>query len=242
MKQGLLKLLQEEKEMRLKGSLYHQTQIKLAFNSNRMEGNRLSEDQIRYIFETNIVHVEQKEVANADDVIETGNHFSCFDYMLMHAAEDLSEEMLKEFHRCLKRNTSDERKVWFLVGDYKTRPNMAGDMKTTAPGDVECEIRKLLAAYAQKTIITMEDIVDFHHKFERIHPFSDGNGRVGRMIMFKECLKYDILPFIIGHEQRLVYYSGLKEFDSKKGSLMNICLSAQDQYGLLAEDFFPDLN
>lgn len=175
--------------MALKGGLYHQTQVKLAFNSNRIEGSRLSEEQTRYIYETNTLSVEPDETADVDDIVETVNHFSCFDYMLGHADEELTEEMIKEFHRLLKRNTSDERKEWFRVGDYKARPNMVGDMETTAPAKVGTEVQELLAAYNRKKEIVLADIVDFHHRFESIHPFQDGNGRVGRIIMFKECLK-----------------------------------------------------
>ncbi|MGZ7443007.1 Fic family protein [Paenibacillus sp. TH7-28] len=240
MEHRLLKLLQEEKEMRLKGGLYHQTQIKLAYNSNRIEGSRLSEDQTRYIFETNTIYMEQEEAASVDDIIETVNHFTCFDYMLDHAAEDLSEEMIKAFHRLLKRNTSDEKKEWFRVGDYKTRPNVVGDSETIAPGKVEGEIKKLLAAYHQIKHITAQDIIEFHHKFESIHPFQDGNGRVGRMIMFKECLKYDVMPFIIDHEYKLFYYRGLKEFQIERGYLIDTCLSAQDRYAAMVAYFFPE--
>lgn len=237
---SLLELLQEEMEMKLRGSLYHQTQIKLAYNSNRIEGSRLSEDQTRYIFETNTINVESEETASVDDIMETVNHFSCFDYMLTYAKQKLTEDMIKEFHRILKRNTSDERKEWFRVGDYKARPNMVGDIKTVAPGQVESEMEKLLTAYHQKQNISIENIVDFHHKFESIHPFQDGNGRVGRIIMFKECLKNDILPFIIDHEHKLFYYRGLKEYNSEKGYLMDTCLSAQDRYEALVSYFFPD--
>ncbi|MDT3427790.1 Fic family protein [Paenibacillus forsythiae] len=239
--QTLLKLLQEEMKMRLKGGLYHQTQIKLAYNSNRIEGSRLSEDQTRYIFETNTINVAPEEAASVDDIIETVNHFSCFDYMLNMAHEALSEGMIKEFHRTLKRTTSDERKEWFRVGDYKARPNVVGDMKTTAPGKVADAMAKLLAAYHQKPNISLEDIVDFHHEFESIHPFQDGNGRVGRIIMFKECLKYDVMPFIIDHEHKLFYYRGLKEYRSEKGYLMDTCRSAQDRYEALVDYFFPEL-
>lgn len=237
----LLDHLQEEMKMGLKGGLYHQTQIKLAYNSNRIEGSRLSEDQTRYIFETNTINVEPEEAASVDDIIETVNHFACFDYMLAHAQEDLSEDMIKEFHRILKRNTSDERKDWFRVGDYKVRPNMVGDMKTTDPGKVTIAMRKLLAAYNQKRNISLEDIVDFHYEFESIHPFQDGNGRVGRMILFKECLRNDVLPFIIDHEHKLFYYRGLKEYRLEKGYLMDTCLSAQDRYEDRVDYFFPDL-
>ncbi|MHA6533939.1 Fic family protein [Paenibacillus sp. BAC0078] len=239
--QTLLELLQEEMKMGLKGGLYHQTQIKLAYNSNRIEGSRLSEDQTRYIFETNTINVEPEETASVDDIIETVNHFACFDYMLAHAQEDLSEEMIKEFHRILKRNTSDERKDWFRVGEYKARPNVVGDMKTAAPGKVAGVMGKLLTAYHQKPGVLFEDIIDFHYEFECIHPFQDGNGRVGRIIMFKECLKYDILPFIIGHEHKLFYYRGLKEYPVEKGYLLDTCLSAQDRYEAEVDYFFPDL-
>jgi Fic family protein len=179
MKQRLLDRLLEEKEMKLKGGLYHLTQIKLTYNSNRIEGSRLSEDQTRYIYETNTINIEPDEAASVDDIIETVNHFSCFDYMLANADEELSEGMIKEFHRLLKRNTSDERKGWFRVGDYKTRPNMVGDMETTPPAKVGVEVGKLLSDYHNKRNVTIEDIVDFHHRFESIHPFQDGNGRVG---------------------------------------------------------------
>lgn len=239
MKGRLLNLLLEEKEMKLKGGLYHQTQIKLAFNSNRIEGSRLSEDQTRYIYETNTINMEPNETASVDDIIETVNHFSCFDYMLTHADENLSEEMIKEFHKLLKRNTSDERKEWFCVGDYKTRPNIVGDVKTTAPAKVSGEIKKLFQNY-NKININVEDIVGFHFQFESIHPFQDGNGRVGRIIMFKECLKNDIMPFIIDHEHKLFYYRGLKEYTVEKGYLLDTCLSAQDQYEAMVKYFFNE--
>jgi Fic family protein len=236
----LLKLLQEEKAMQLKGGLYHHTQIKLAFNSNRIEGSRLSEDQTRYIYETNSIHMGYDDSANVDDIIETVNHFSCFDHMLNSADEELTEDMIKEFHGLLKRNTSDERKEWFRVGDYKIKPNMVGDRKTTAPSQVGSEISKLLTAYHHKKDIVLDDIVDFHHHFEIIHPFQDGNGRVGRIIMFKECLKNGILPFIIDHRHKLFYYRGLKEYYSEKGYLADTCRSAQDSYESFVTYFFPN--
>ena len=236
----LLEALQEEKDMRLKGRLYHMTQIKLSFNSNRIEGSRLSEDQTRYIFETNTIGLDNDESANVDDIIETVNHFACFDYMLAHADEELSEDMIKEFHRLLKTGTSDSRKEWFRAGDYKAKPNVVGDTKTTAPAKVANEIQTLLRDYQSKTPVTLEDIVTFHHGFESIHPFQDGNGRVGRMIMFKECLKNDILPFIIDHERKLFYYRGLKEFTTEQEYLTDTCRSAQDAYEKIAAYFFPD--
>lgn len=238
--QRLLERLLEEKEMQLKGSLYHHTQVKLAFNSNRIEGSRLSEDQTRYIYETNTVNTEAEETADVDDIIETVNHFACFDFMLLHADEELTEDLIKEFHRLLKRSTSDERKEWFRVGEYKSRPNVVGDKKTTAPSKVESEVQKLLSDYAGRKEISVEDIVDFHYRFESIHPFQDGNGRVGRIIMFKECLKHDILPFIIDHEHKLFYYRGLQEYLTEKGFLLDTCLSAQDDYEKEVTYFYPD--
>ncbi|MFC5407279.1 Fic family protein [Cohnella soli] len=237
----LLELLREEMKMGLKGGLYHQTQIKLAYNSNRIEGSRLSEDQTRYIFETSTIHVAPEEVASVDDIVETVNHFVCFDYMLNVAHEELSEAYIKEFHRLLKRTTSDERKEWFRIGEYKARPNVVGDMQTTAPGKVADAMAKLLEAYLHKPNISIEDIVDFHYEFESIHPFQDGNGRVGRILMFKECLRHNIMPFIIDHEQKLFYYRGLKDYRSEKGYLIDTCLSAQDRYKAFAKYFFPEL-
>lgn len=241
MGQRLLELPQEEKNMKLKGGLYHQTQIKLAYNSNRIEGSRLSEDQTRYIYETNTINTAQDEAADVDDIMETLNHFSCFDYMLTHADEELTEDMIKEFHRLLKRNTSDERKEWFRVGDYKSRANVVGGKETAAPAEVAGKMSKLLAGYHAKDSITVQDIIEFHYHFESIHPFQDGNGRVGRIIMFKECLRHDVMPFIIDEEHKLFYYRGLKEYKSEKGYLTDTCLSAQDQYTAMAEYFFPEL-
>lgn len=242
MKQRLLGRLLAEKEMRLKGSLYHQTQMKFAYNSNKIEGNRLSEDQVRYIYKINTVTLEMDNMAGEDDIVETVNHFSCFDYMLIHADKELTEDLIKGFHLVLKRNTSDANKEWFQVGDYKSKPNMVGDSKTTAPSKVSGEIQKLLSDYTRQKEIAVEDIVDFHYRFESIHPFQDGNGRVGRVIMFKECLKHDILPFIIDHEHKLFYYRGLKEYDMEKGYLVDTCLSAQDEYEKMVCYFYPDFS
>jgi Fic family protein len=239
MKESLLHRLQEEKAMRLKGSLYHTTQIKLAYNSNRIEGSALSEDQTRYIFETNTLSVASDETANVDDIIETVNHFFCFDFMLDTAEKKLSEEIIKEFHRLLKNNTSDFRKEWFKVGDYKTRPNVVSDMETTAPAEVSNAIASLINSY-HKTTIDFAALVDFHYRFEKIHPFQDGNGRVGRMILFKECLKHDIVPFIIEDEYKMFYYRGLKEFEKTHGYLMDTCLSAQDKYREVVGYFFGE--
>jgi len=242
MKQRLLERLLEEKETRLKGGLYHQTQINFAYHTNKIEGSRLSEDQVRYIYETNTVTMEMDKMAAEDDIIETVNHFSCFDYMLLHADEELTEDLIKGFHLLLKRNTSDANKEWFRIGGYKLRPNMVGGGKTTAPSKVGSEIQKLLSDYTRRKEITVEDIVDFHYRFECIHPFQDGNGRVGRIIMFRECLKHDILPFIIDHEHKLFYYRGLKEYATEKGYLMDTCLSAQDEYEKMVSYFYPDFS
>lgn len=228
-KTTLLYRLREEKRIRLKGGIYHQTQIKLAYNSNHMEGSRLTEEQTRYIYETNTIGLE-KEPVNVDDIIETINHFQCFDYILDCAEDILTENIIKNIHFMLKSNTSDSRLDWFQVGEYKQRSNMVGDSKTVPPGKVQKEMQKLLSAYQQKDSISFEDIVAFHYSFEKIHPFQDGNGRVGRLIMFKECLKYNIIPFIIGERYKLYYYRGLKEFEIEKGYLMDTCLSAQDAY------------
>lgn len=235
-KNNLLFRLQEEKEVRLKGSIYHQTQIKLAYNSNHIEGSRLTEDQTRYIYETNTVGLE-KEPANVDDIMETINHFQCFDYMIDCANDTLSEEFIKTTHKILKTNTSDSRLSWFNVGEYKAKKNMVGDMETTSPENVEREIRNLLNEYNKKQGISFDDILDFHVKFESIHPFQDGNGRVGRIILFKECLKNNIVPFIIEDDLKMFYYRGLKEWNNEKGYLRDTCLTAQDRYKVYLDYF-----
>ena len=235
-KNNLLFRLQEEKEVRLKGSIYHQTQIKLAYNSNHIEGSRLTEDQTRYIYETNTVGLE-KEPANVDDIMETINHFQCFDYMIDCANDTLSEEFIKTTHKILKTNTSDSRLSWFNVGEYKAKKNMVGDMETTSPENVEREIRNLLNEYNKKQGISFDDILDFHVKFESIHPFQDGNGRVGRIILFKECLKNNIVPFIIEDDLKMFYYRGLKEWKNEKGYLRDTCLTAQDRYKVYLDYF-----
>ncbi|MDR1453503.1 MAG: Fic family protein [Candidatus Margulisbacteria bacterium] len=234
---NLLNKLREEKQMKLKGGLYHQTQIKLCYNSNRIEGSRLSEEQTRYIFETNTLNVENGGTANVDDILETVNHFACFDYMLDIADKDLAEDLIKEFHRILKSGTSDAKKDWFKVGDYKTQPNIVGGVETAPPKQAPDDMADLLKKYNQEKQLTLEDIITFHYKFERIHPFQDGNGRVGRLIMFKECLKNNILPFIIEDEKKLFYYRGLKEFTDTQGYLMDTCRAAQDTYKKLVEYF-----
>lgn len=235
-KSTLLYRLREEQKMKLKGGIYHQTQIKLAYNSNHIEGSTLTEDQTRYIFETNTIGLE-KESANVDDIIETLNHFMCFDYMLKCAEDELSETIIKRMHAILKTHTSDSRVEWFNVGDYKAKANMVGGEKTTPPSKVKREIQNLLHEYNQKENIDIYDIIDFHYRFEKIHPFQDGNGRVGRLIMFKECLKYNIVPFIIEDRNKMFYYRGLKNYQEEKGWLTDTCLLAQDNYKLLLDYF-----
>ena len=225
----LLDILQEERKADYSGGIYHKTQIELTYHSNRMEGSRLTHDQTRYIFETNTIGVE-KEVLNVDDVIETANHFCCIDMIIDNAKAALTEKLLKELHLILKNGTSDSRKVWLAVGDYKKMPNEVGGMDTALPEEVVDKMKALLAEYNRKEEKTFEDILNFHVKLERIHPFQDGNGRVGRLIMFKECLKYNIVPFIIEDNLKMFYYRGLKEWDNEKGYLTDICLRAQEKY------------
>ena len=225
----LLEILQEQKKNKYSGGIYHKTQIDLTYNSNHIEGSRLTHDQTRYIFETNTIGVE-KEVLNVDDVIETANHFCCIDMIIDNAKSTLSEKFIKELHLILKSGTSDSRLEWFAVGDYRKRPNEVGGVPTAMPEDVADEMKKLLIEYNGKDTKTFEDILDFHVKFEKIHPFQDGNGRVGRLIMFEECLKYNIVPFIIDDNLKLFYYRGLKEWSNEKGYLTDTCLTAQDKY------------
>ena len=225
----LMDILQEEKRTKYSGGIYHKTQIELTYNSNHIEGSRLTYDQTRYIFETNTIGIEN-EVLNVDDVIETANHFRCVDIIIDEAKAALTEKFIKELHLVLKNGTSDSRKEWFAVGDYKKRPNEVGGMETALPEDVSAKMKELLAEYNSKENKILEDIIDFHVKFERIHPFQDGNGRVGRLIMFKECLKYNIVPFIIEDDLKMFYYRGLKEWNHEKGYLMDTCLTAQDHY------------
>ena len=225
----LLDILRDQKEGKYSGGIYHRTQIDLTYNSNHMEGSRLTRNQTRYIFETNTVGVEN-EVLNVDDVIETVNHFRCIDLVIDHADDILSEKFIKKLHLTLKNGTSDSRKDWLAVGEYKKIPNEVGGMDTALPEEVADKMKTLLKEYNVIKEKPLEDILDFHVKFERIHPFQDGNGRVGRLIMFKECLKHNIVPFIIEDNLKLFYYRGLKEWDNEKGYLTDTCLTAQDKY------------
>lgn len=232
----LLDILKEQKRSRLSGGIYHKTQIDLTYNSNHIEGSRLTHDQTRYIFETNTIGVEN-EVLNVDDVIETANHFRCIDMVIDNAKAALTEKFIKELHLVLKNGTSDSRKEWFAVGDYKRLPNEVGGMETVLPEDVGDRMKALLTEYNSREAKKLKDILDFHVKFERIHPFQDGNGRIGRLIMFKECLKNNIVPFIIEDNLKLFYYRGLKEWNNETGYLMDTCLTAQDKYKAWLEYF-----
>ena len=235
----LLKILREEKENKIKGGIYHRTQIELTYNSNHIEGSKLSKEQTRHIFETNTIGLTD-EAIKVDDIVETINHFRCVDYIIDNAEDTLSESMIKELHRLLKSGTSYESISWFAVGEYKRLPNEVGGMETVSPEKVGKEIRKLLQKYINKKQIKFEDILDFHHSFEKIHPFQDGNGRVGRLIMFKECLKNGIVPFIITDEMKLFYYRGLREWPDTPGYLRDTCLTAQDNYKSLLDYFRID--
>ena len=226
----LLDVLREQKGMKMKGGIYHKTQIDLTYNSNHIEGSRLTHEQTRFIFETNTIGVTD-EAVNVDDVMETVNHFRCIDIIIDRAEEPLSEELIKTLHATLKAGTSDSRRDWFAVGDYKRLPNEVGGEATCEPERVHECVQRLLNNYNQKSQQhTLEDILDFHVRFEKIHPFQDGNGRVGRLIMFKECLANGIVPFIITDELKMFYYRGLREWGHTDGFLIDTCLTAQDQY------------
>ena len=232
----LLKRLREEKEGKVSGGIYHRTQIDLTYNSNHIEGSKLTHEQTRYIFETNTIGITDASV-NVDDVVETTNHFRCIDLIIDRAEDKLSEAFIKEIHRILKTGTSDSRKSWFNVGDYKKLPNEVGGNATCPPEEVHARMKTLLASYNDKKEKSLEDIIDLHQKFETIHPFQDGNGRVGRLVMFKECLANGIVPFIITEELKLFYYRGLKEWGHVNGFLTDTCLTAQDYYKKLLDYF-----
>ena len=225
----LLEVLKAEKAAKLHGGIYHKIQIDLTYNSNHIEGSRLTHDQTRYIFETNTIGVSDGAV-KVDDVVETANHFKCIDMIIDSANYALSEAFIKQLHAVLKSGTSDSRLDWFAVGDYKRLPNEVGGMDTTAPENVGAEIKKLLAEYNSIANKTFDDLLDFHYRFERIHPFQDGNGRVGRLLLFKECLRNNIVPFIIEDDLKMFYYRGLKEWRNERGYLRDTCLSAQDRF------------
>ena len=232
----LLITLREQKVSRLKGSIYHRTQIDLTYNSNHIEGSKLTHDQTRYIFETNTIGITEHTV-NVDDILETVNHFRCIDYIIDHAEERLTENFIKYLHLLLKSGTSDSRKDWFIVGDYKQLPNEVGGQETCPPEDVHKRLKALLTDYYHNRQQSLEDILNFHVRFEQIHPFQDGNGRVGRLLMFKECLANNIVPFIITDELKMFYYRGLREWGHINGYLTDTCLTAQNQYKDLLEYF-----
>ena len=234
---NVLEVLREQKEMGLKGNLYHNTQIMFSYNTNHIEGSKLTEEQTRYIFETNTILFEGGTVASVDDILETANHFKLVDYMLDIADQNLTEDIIKKFHKILKEGTMDSRKEWFNVGDYKKLANEAGNMRTSSPKQTPKDMQKLMEWYNSLPKVTIKEIIEFHARFEKIHPFQDGNGRVGRIIAFKECLKNNIIPFIILDKDKLYYYRGLKEYQNKteKGYLIDTCLNAQDEYTKMIE-------
>ena len=226
---NLLERLRAEKKSSLKGGIYHKIQIELTYNSNHIEGSKLTHDQTRYIFETNAIGAEN-DALNVDDIIETANHFKCIDMIIDNATYKLTEKFIKELHFTLKSGTSDSRKDWFNVGEYKKLPNEVGGKETARPETVAQKVKELLKSYNQKNEHALEEIIDFHYQFEALHPFQDGNGRVGRLIMFKECLKNNIVPFIIDDSLKLFYYKGLSEWNNEKGYLTDTCLTAQDKF------------
>ena len=223
----LLSFLKREKEAGLKGGIYHKIQIDLTYNSNHIEGSKLTHDQTRYIFETKTLGVTDKAV-KVDDIVETINHFRCIDLIIEGAHTKLTESFIKQLHFILKSGTTDSQKSWFKVGDYKMLENEVGGSETTKPAEVAGAIKALLKEYNSKSKITFDDILDFHVRFESIHPFQDGNGRVGRLIMFKECLKHNIVPFIITEELKMYYYRGIKNWKAERGFLRDTCFTGQD--------------
>lgn len=232
----LLGILKEQKASKMKGGIYHRTQVDLTYNSNHIEGSRLSHEQTRFIFETNTIGNTDIAV-NVDDIVETINHFQCIDYIIDHADEKISEGLIKNLHHTLKSGTSDSRKEWFAVGEYKRIPNEVGGMETCSPENVHKEMKIIIKDYNSGRKHSLEDIIDFHVKFERIHPFQEGNGRVGRLLMFKECLANRIVPFIITDELKMFYYRGLREWGKINGYLTDTCLTAQDNYKAVLDYF-----
>lgn len=232
---ALLQTLRDEKSIRMSGGLYHELQVRMTYNSNHIEGSKLSEDQTRLIFETNTVDVG--EGIPVDDIIETVNHFRAIDYVIDVAEEPLTESIIKELHRILKQSTKDSTLSWFAVGDYKKRPNVVGGRETVKPKDVPVRMKALLDDYAALPTVTVNDIIRFHYSFERIHPFQDGNGRVGRLIALKECLRYGIVPFIIEDSKKMFYYRGLSEWEQEPGYLTDTCLDGQDTFRKLMAMF-----
>jgi Fic family protein len=225
----LLGKLQTEKESKVKGGIYHKIQIELTYNSNHIEGSKLTYDQTRYIYETNTIGIDSK-VVNVDDIVETVNHFKAIDTIIEQAKQPLNEKLIKFLHQTLKNGTSDSRKEWFAVGNYKKLPNEVGGRSTASPEEVPSKIKKLIANYNEAQTKTFEEIIEFHYKFEAIHPFQDGNGRVGRLLLFKELLRNNIVPFIIDEELKVFYYQGLAEWENERDYLLDTCLTAQDKF------------
>lgn len=225
----LLNILMREKVTKLSGGIYHKIQVELTYNSNHIEGSTLTHDQTRYIFETNTIGVGNGAV-RVDDIVETANHFKCIDLIIEYAKRPITESFIKELHRTLKSGTTDARKDWFAVGEYKRLPNTVGDMPTASPEEVSTQMKALLAFYREKEEKSLDDLLDFHYRFECIHPFQDGNGRIGRLLLFKECLKSNIVPFIIDEKFKYFYYRGLSEWKKERGYLRDTCLAAQDRF------------
>ena len=230
----LLAALREQKEAKMKGGIYHRVQIDLTYNSNHIEGSRLTKEQTRYIFETNTLGITT-ENTRIDDIMETVNHFRCIDYVIEHATDKITETHIKQLHLILKTNTSDSRKSWFAVGDYKRLANAVGEEETVQPKDVHSKMKSLLAEYNSKKKASFDDLLDFHVQFEHIHPFQDGNGRVGRLLLFWQCLKTGIVPFIITDELRLFYFRGIQNWGEINGYLRDTCLTAQDKFKALLD-------
>ncbi len=230
----LLAALREQKETKLKGGIYHRTQIDLTYNSNHIEGSQLTKEQTRYIFETNTLGITT-ESTRIDDILETVNHFRCVDYVIDHATDKITEAHIKQLHLLLKTNTSDSQKSWFAVGDYKRLANAVGEEETAQPKEVHRQMKSLLAEYNAKKQIKFDDLLDFHVRFERVHPFQDGNGRVGRLLLFWQCLQTNIVPFIITEDLRLFYYRGIQNWGKINGYLRDTCLTAQDNFKALLE-------
>lgn len=233
--ENLISRLRAEKKAKLHGGIYHRIQIDLTYNSNHMEGSKLTHDQTRYIFETNTIGLS--EPVKVDDVVETANHFKCIDMVIDNAAYAPSEKFIKRLHAVLKNGTTDSRQDWFAVGDYKMFPNEVGGRNTTAPEDVADQMKKLLSEYHAIEKKTFDDLLDFHYRFESIHPFQDGNGRIGRLLLFKECLRNDIVPFIITDDMKIFYYRGLQNWQTERGYLRDTCLTAQDGFKKVLDYF-----
>lgn len=227
--QTLLEVLKAEKNGNVRGGIYHKVQIELTYNSNHMEGSRLTHEQTRFIYETSTIGVSEGAV-RVDDIVETVNHFRCIDLIIDNAMRPLSETMIKQLHQILKNGTNDSRKGWFAVGAYKKLPNEVGGNETTPPEQVAAQMKGLLASYNRKQHVTLQDLLAFHADFETIHPFQDGNGRIGRLLLFKECLRFNIVPFIIDEEMKWFYYRGLRQWNTECGYLTDTCLAAQDKF------------